>query len=82
MRHYCTVDFKKNEAGRVRKELQEHSSYGDITTNLCYNMCNRSCSKEAAEITYCSALEVQRIYEHYDTVSLSFLLYEEAGPSS
>jgi len=72
MRQYCTGDFKKNEAGRVRKESQEQSSYGDITTtNLCYNMSNSSCNKEAAEITCCSALEVQRIYEYYDTVSLS-----------
>jgi len=71
MRQYCTVYFKKNEEGRVRKESQEQSSYGDITTtNLCY-MWNSRCNKEAAEITCCSALEVQRIYEYYDTVSLS-----------
>jgi hypothetical protein len=73
MRQYCTVDLKKNEAGRGRRESHEQSSHGDITTtHLYYNMCNSRCNKEAAEITCCSALEVQRMYEYYDNVSLSY----------
>jgi hypothetical protein len=82
MRQYSTVDLKKNEAGRVRNESEGQTSYGNsTTTNLCYNMCNRRCNKEAAEKTGCSALEVQPIYEYYDTVSLYFLWCEEARPN-